>query len=276
MNPSVEFSGGRTYVVKFEKSVTGNLNTLEKNIIKSINSPQSSVVLKTKNNSYNVDITTNYLIGDESANNVVVSKLEHAFDDTKAELGHYRIIESRTVSPTISKELTISSIWAVIASLVIMFGYILFRFGKWQYSVGVVASLMFTVLFILGVFSIFNGILPFNMDVDQALIAAILTVVGYDINDTVVVFDRIRENLGYGNQKMDTVEINKALNSTLSRTFNTGFTVIMVLLIMLFFGGMAIRGFIFAQLIGVVVGIYTTLFIATPILIDLSKKEKQN
>src|SRR5690606_13322915 len=156
---------------------------------------------------------------------------------------------------------------------VFMFAYILIRFGKWQYSAGAVASLAYTVLIILGVFSIFNGILPFNMDVDQALIAAILTVVGYAINDTVVVFDRIRENIGYGSNKMDVVEINSALNSTLSRTFNTGACVIFVLLIMLFFGGMPIRGFIFAQLIGVIIGTLSTLFIATPVLIDLSSKK---
>lgn len=274
LNPSVEFSGGRTYVVKFEKSVDGKLNELERNIRSSFDSREASLVLKTKTNSYNVEIVTNYLLGDESANSIVVDKLKSAFEEGEDSWGGYKIMESRTVSPTISDELTRSSIWAVLASLAIMFGYILLRFGKWQYSVGTLASLAFTVVIILGVFSIFNGILPFNMDVDQALIAAILTVVGYALNDTIVVFDRIRENLGYGNQKMDTKEINVALNATLSRTFNTGASVIFVLLIMLFFGGLPIRAFIFAQLIGVIVGTYSTLFIATPVLIDLSKKEK--
>lgn len=274
LNPSVEFSGGRTYVVKFDESIKGDLNQLEQNIRKSFNSSEASIVLKTKNNSYNVEIVTNYLLGNESANGQVVNKLEDAFKAGKDKWGGYKIMESRTVSPTISEELTRSSIWAVVASLAIMFGYIFFRFGKWQYSVGAVASLAFTVVVILGIFSVFNGILPFNMDVDQAFIAAILTVVGYGINDTVVVFDRIRENLGYGNQVINTKEINLALNSTLSRTFNTGASVIFVLLIMLFFGGSPIRGFIFAQLIGVIVGTYASIFIATPVLIDLSKKEK--
>lgn len=273
LNPSVEFSGGRTYGVKFEKSVDGQLNDLEKALRSSFDSPEASIVLKTKSNSYNVEIITNYLLGDESANSKVVDRLEDAFESGKDKWGTYQIMESRTVSPTISEELTRSSIWAVLVSLVFMFGYILFRFGKWQYSVGAVASLAYTVLIILGIFSIFNGILPFNMDVDQALIAAILTVVGYAINDTVVVFDRIRENIGYGSDKMDVVEINSALNSTLSRTFNTGACVIFVLLIMLIFGGVPIRGFIFAQLVGVIVGTLSTLFIATPVLIDLSKKK---
>lgn len=273
LNPSVEFSGGRTYGVKFEKSVDGQLNDLEKALRSSFDSPEASIVLKTKSNSYNVEIITNYLLGDESANSKVVDRLEDAFESGKDKWGTYQIMESRTVSPTISEELTRSSIWAVLVSLVFMFGYILFRFGKWQYSVGAVASLAYTVLIILGIFSIFNGILPFNMDVDQALIAAILTVVGYAINDTVVVFDRIRENIGYGSDKMDVVEINSALNATLSRTFNTGACVIFVLLIMLIFGGVPIRGFIFAQLVGVIVGTLSTLFIATPVLIDLSKKK---
>lgn len=273
LNPSVEFSGGRTYGVKFEKSVDGQLNDLEKALRSSFDSPEASIVLKTKSNSYNVEIITNYLLGDESANSKVVDRLEDAFESGKDKWGTYQIMESRTVSPTISEELTRSSIWAVLVSLVFMFGYILFRFGKWQYSVGAVASLAYTVLIILGIFSIFNGILPFNMDVDQALIAAILTVVGYAINDTVVVFDRIRENIGYGSGKMDVVEINSALNATLSRTFNTGACVIFVLLIMLIFGGVPIRGFIFAQLVGVIIGTLSTLFIATPVLIDLSKKK---
>jgi len=274
LNPSVEFSGGRTYVVKFENSLDGRLNDVEREIRKSFDSPEASIVLKTKTNSYNLDITTNYLLGDESANNVVLEKLEDAFAAGEQNWGHHQIMESRTVSPTISEELTIASIWAVLASLAMMFAYIFIRFGKWQYSVGTVASLGFTVVIILGVFSVFNGVLPFNMDVDQAFIAAILTVVGYAINDTVVVFDRIRENIGYGNKQIDTHQINLALNSTLSRTFNTGITVIFVLIIMLFFGGLPIRGFIFAQLIGVIVGTYASLFIATPVLIDLSAQKK--
>jgi len=273
LNPSVEFSGGRTYVVKFDKSVQSQLNNIETALRNSFDSPEASIMLKTKSNSYNLEIVTNYLLGDESANSKVVEKLEDAFKSGADKWGGYKIMESRTVSPTISEELTRSSIWAVLISLVFMFAYILIRFGKWQYSAGAVASLAYTVLIILGVFSIFNGILPFNMDVDQALIAAILTVVGYAINDTVVVFDRIRENIGYGSNKMDVVEINSALNSTLSRTFNTGACVIFVLLIMLFFGGMPIRGFIFAQLIGVIIGTLSTLFIATPVLIDLSSKK---
>lgn len=274
LNPSVEFSGGRTYSVKFDKSLSGDLGKMEKAIRNSFDSPEASIVLKTKSNSYNLNITTNYKLGDESANNLVLKKLESAFKSGENHWGKYEIKASRTVSPTISKELVTSSIWAVLASLLVIFAYILSRFGKWQYSVGAVGSLGFTVLVILGVFSIFNGILPFNMDVDQALIAAILTVVGYAINDTVVVFDRIRENLGRGSAKIDTKGINLALNSTLSRTFNTGATVIFVLLIMLFFGGLPIRGFVFAQLIGVIVGTYSSLFIATPILIDLSEKEE--
>lgn len=275
LNPSVEFSGGRTYVVKFDKSLDKHLNDMEKNIRNSFDSPEASIVLKTKGNSYNLEIITNYLLGDESANSAVVEKLEGAFKAGSDKWGGFKITESRTVSPTISQELKNSSIIAILLSLVIMFAYILIRFGKWQYSLGAVAALTFTVILILGVFSIFNGILPFNMDMDQAFIAAVLTVVGYDINDTIVVYDRIRENIGYGKQKMDSNQINIALNATLSRTFNTGITIIVVLLIMLIFGGTPIKGFIFAQFIGISLGVYSTLFIAAPLLIDLSKKEKK-
>ena len=176
------------------------------------------------------------------------------------------------VSATVSKELISSSMWAIILSLVVIFAYILVRFGRWQYSTGAIIAMLHDVTLVLAAFAIFHGILPFNMDVDQAFIAAILTVIGYSINDTVVVFDRIRENLGIHKTSNQAEQINESLNSTLSRTINTSMTTFIVLLIIFLFGGAAIKGFIFALMVGVIVGTYSSLCIATPILIDFSKK----
>jgi SecD/SecF fusion protein len=161
---------------------------------------------------------------------------------------------------------------AIGLSLIIIFGYILLRFGRWQYSTGAIIAMFHDVTLVLSAFALLHGILPFNMDIDQAFIAAILTVIGYSINDTVVVFDRIRENLSLHKKAGDKIQINRSLNSTLSRTINTSMTTFIVLLIVFLFGGAAIKGFIFALMIGVIVGTYSSLCIATPVLIDLSGK----
>jgi SecD/SecF fusion protein len=149
------------------------------------------------------------------------------------------------------------------------------RFGTWQFSTGAILAMVHDVILVLACFAIFHGILPFNMDIDQAFIAAILTVIGYSINDTVIVFDRIRENLKFKKSDVThTEQINESLNSTLSRTINTSMTTFVVLLVIFLFGGAAIKGFIFALMVGVGVGTYSSLCIATPLLIDLSKKIK--
>lgn len=155
-----------------------------------------------------------------------------------------------------------------------MFLYILFRFRKWQFSLGAVVAVFHDVLVVLGVFSIFGKIMPFNMEIDQAFIAAILTVIGYSLNDTVVVFDRIREIVKErGWSSGDNVGL--ALNSTLSRTLNTSLTTLVVLLAIFIFGGESLRGFMFAMIIGVLVGTYSSLFIATPVMFDTLKKRIQ-
>lgn len=276
LNQSVEFTGGRTYGVKFEKSVSGKLEYLEKQLksVMTDDTQKTSFMTKTKSNSYFVEITTNYMLGDESANAVVYNKLKEALETTKGELGAFNIEESRSVSPTVSEELKSSSSIAIVLSLIIIFAYILLRFGKWQYSTGAIVAMAHDVIIVLAVFSVFQGIMPFNMEIDQAFIAAILTVIGYSINDTVVVFDRIRENLGLHRSNDVNTEINTSLNSTLSRTINTSMTTFIVLLIIFIFGGAAIKGFIFALMIGVIVGTYSSICIATPILIDFSKKNK--
>ncbi|MFT7299250.1 MAG: SecD/SecF fusion protein, partial [Sphingobacteriales bacterium] len=166
--------------------------------------------------------------------------------------------------------------WAVLMSMIIVFIYLLIRFRKWQFGLGALFALVHDVLFILGLFSLLNGVVPFSLDIDQAFIAAILTVVGYSINDTVVVFDRIREYLNLHHSKNADIEpiINDALNSTLSRTIITAVTTFFVLLVLFIFGGEVIRGFTFAMLVGVVVGTYSSIFIATPVVVDFMKKKK--
>ena len=275
LNPSVEFSGGRTYGVKFEKAAGKNLDYVRKNlstVFVEENGKLASIELKTKSNNYFVEITTNYMLAKENANQDVTEALKEGLTKGMDKTGSFEIQESRSVSATVSKELISSSIMAIGLSLIIIFGYILLRFGRWQYSTGAIIAMFHDVTLVLSAFALLHGILPFNMDIDQAFIAAILTVIGYSINDTVVVFDRIRENLSLHKKAGDKIQINRSLNSTLSRTINTSMTTFIVLLIVFLFGGAAIKGFIFALMIGVIVGTYSSLCIATPVLIDLSGK----
>jgi len=275
LNPSVEFSGGRTYTVKFDKQVSNQIEYM-RNELRAVfveeDGKKASVEIKTKGSSYTVEITTNYLLGDEQAGLRVKESLTEVLMANSDKFGSYSIPESRAVSPTVSKELVTSSMIAIVLSLLIIFTYILMRFGRWQYSTGAIIAMTHDVIIVLGIFAGLHGILPFNMDVDQAFVAAILTVIGYSINDTVIVFDRIRENLGLHKSTAENENINNSLNSTLSRTINTSMTTFIVLLIIFIFGGAAIKGFIFALMIGVLVGTYSSVCIATPVLIDFSKK----
>ena len=181
-------------------------------------------------------------------------------------------MSSQLVGPTIADDIKSSAFWSILFSLALIFMYILFRFKKWQYSLGAVAAVFHDVLILLSIFSLFYGMLPFSLEIDQAFIAAVLTVIGYSLNDTVVVFDRIRE---YMSVKVGepSVVINNALNSTLSRTINTSLTTFFVLFVIFIFGGEIVRGFMFALMIGVIVGTYSSLFIATPIMYDSSYKK---
>ena len=179
---------------------------------------------------------------------------------------------SEKVGPAVAEDITRAAIWSVVFALIGIFLYIMVRFSQWQYGAGAVIGLAHNVIIVMGAFSAFSGILPFSLEIDQAFIAAILTVVGYSINDTVVVFDRIRE---YHNlyPKRDDMEVtDEALNSTLRRTFNTSLSTIVVLLAIFIFGGTSIKGFIFALLIGIVVGTYSSLFVATPVSYDLRRR----
>ena len=185
------------------------------------------------------------------------------------------VSSSSKVGPTIADDIKRSSIKATIFALILIFLYIFIRFSKWQYSLGAVAALFHDTLIVLALFSLGHGILPFSLEINQAFIAALLTVIGYSINDTVVVFDRIREFTGVYSGKTQKEVVNMALNSTLSRTVNTSVSTFMVLLTIFIFGGEAIRGFTFALMAGVIVGTYSSLCIATPSVVDLSKRLKK-
>ncbi|MCD6544436.1 MAG: protein translocase subunit SecF, partial [Flavobacteriaceae bacterium] len=182
------------------------------------------------------------------------------------------IMHAIKVGPTIADDIKQAAFWAIIGSLIVVFLYILIRFKKWQYSLGAVVAVFHDVLIVLAVFSVFQNVLPFDMEIGQSFIAAILTVVGYSLNDTVVIFDRIREFT----KKHSTWPFNRivdaALGSTLGRTINTSATTLIVLLAIFIFGGDSIKGFMFAMIIGVMVGTYSSLFIASPIMYDTTVK----
>ena len=275
LKQSVEFTGGRTFVVKFEnKADIEYIRTnLEKVFVE--NKEISSIDLKTKSNDYNVEIVTNYMLKDDNATEKVGAKLKEALEASKAKMGSYEIIESRSISASVSSELWTSSTISITLALIAIFAYILLRFGHWQYSIGAIVGLAHDAFFVISIFSLLHGFLPFSLDVNQAFIAAILTVIGYSMNDTVIVFDRIRENLRGSKEDDHHYDIiNKSLNTTLSRTFNTSMILFVVVLIMFIFGGAAIKGFLFALLVGVIIGTYSSLCVATPILIDFSKRLK--
>ena len=184
------------------------------------------------------------------------------------------MLSSQKVGPTIADDIKSSSFWATIIALIVIFIYIWIRFRKWQYGLGTIISLFHDVMMVLGLFSIFHGILPFSLEIDQTFIAAILTIIGYSMNDTVIVFDRIREYMREQKGRDMKDVINDAINHTMSRTLMTSFTVFLVVLILFIFGGEVTRGFAFAMLIGVITGTYSSIFIAMPVLFDLRDKKE--
>ena len=273
LNFGVDFAGGRTYVVRFDDAVDNEaVRSALSTVFVDENGKSSTAQVKTFGPDNQVKITTSFMIQskDITTDKVVESKLAEGLATTGLE---YEIMSSQKVGATIADDIKDAALWSVIFSLIVIFLYILVRFRKWQFSLGAIVSLAHDVLIVLSVFSIFYGILPFSLEIDQAFIAAILTIIGYSINDTVVVFDRMREYLNNNKKKGLHATANDALNSTLSRTFNTSLTTFVVLLIIFIFGGEVIRGFMFALMVGVVVGTYSSLFIASTITLDTTKKE---
>ncbi|MFZ9847298.1 MAG: protein translocase subunit SecDF [Flavobacteriales bacterium] len=286
----VDFSGGRTYIVRFEKAVDGPqlAEALSKQFVdEKGNALTPEVKQYGEDNQY--AITTRYLINEagDNINQRVEAKL---FDGLKPFLPSSMDFSSFTkdeegkkvgrmnsiaVGAEVADDIKTSAFWSVLLSLIAIFFYVFIRFRKISYSVGALMALFHDILFLLGVFSLLHGVVPFSLEINQAFIAAVLTVLGYSINDTVVVFDRIREyNTLYGNKKSVGDIANTALNSTFGRTINTSMTIFLVLLAIFIFGGESIRGFAFALLIGIIIGTYSSLFIAAPVYVDMAEKEK--
>ena len=282
LNQGVDFVGGRSYTVRFEDPVNpSEINSITNNVF-------GSSEVKTFGEENQLKITTKYKVDiegievDEEIQNKLFTSLidflpeDITYDDfvkgsSEKSIG---IMSSIKVGPTIADDIKNNSFLAVIGSLIVVFLYILLRFQKWQFSLGAVSAVFHDVLIVLGIFSLTYTFMPFSMEINQAFIAAILTVIGYSLNDTVVVFDRIREFLNDGSKKEFDETVNGALNSTLSRTLNTSLTTLLVLIAIFTFGGESIRGFMFALIIGVLVGTYSSVFIATPVMFDTQNNKK--
>ncbi|WP_417785980.1 protein translocase subunit SecDF [Tenacibaculum sp.] len=281
LKQGVDFKGGRSYVVRFDEAMKGN-EVAEQ--LKDVFGTAPEV--KTYGSDHQLKITTAFKIDEEGTNvdetvqNALYNGLKPYLGDTSYEnfkpgfeKAGNGIMSYMKVEPTIADDIKQSALWAVLGSLIVVFLYILLRFRKMAYSIGAVVAVFHDVLVVLGVFSLLYKFMPFDMEIGQSFIAAILTVVGYSLNDTVVIFDRIRE-FTEGKNSVTASLVNKALNSTLGRTINTSLTTLLVMLAIFFFGGDSIKGFMFALIVGVVVGTYSSLFVATPIMFDVSKKEE--
>ncbi len=275
-NYGIDFRGGRTYVVRFDKDV----KVAEVGSTLALVFGESPEV-KTYGGNDQVKITTEYKIeemSDEVDNEVETLLFEglkkggFVGDITKHEFDAKYRQSSQKVGPTISDDIKKDALIAIIFSLIIIFLYILLRFRNWQYGLGAIAALAHDTIITLGVFSLFYGFLPFSLEIDQAFIAAILTVIGYSINDTVIVFDRIREYLAIHPKRSREQNMNEAINSTLRRTFSTSLSTLVVLFAIFLFGGTSIQGFTFALLVGILVGTYSSVFVATPIVFDTQRK----
>ena len=281
LNQGVDFVGGRSYTVRFEKPV----NPTEIGSV--LSNEFGSAEAKTFGEDNQLKITTKYKVDvegiavDEEIQNKLFSSLQPYLPEDMSYDNFVNgssqkvtgIMSSMKVGPTIADDIKKNSFLAVIGSLIVVFLYILLRFQKWQFSLGAVVAVFHDVLIVLGIFSITYTFMPFNMEINQAFIAAILTVIGYSLNDTVVVFDRIREFVAEHTKWEYSTTVDAALNSTLSRTLNTSLTTLIVLMAIFIFGGESIRGFMFALIIGVLVGTYSSVFIATPVMFDTQKKK---
>ena len=289
LNLGAEFTGGRAYVIRFDKAVSAEevRQNLGEAFSQHAGADASAISFEVKQygNENQMRIVTQYRYDDTS--DEATAEVEQIIFDALKPLYSYDIsfeqfrntqtdvngiLTADKIGPSIAKDMTWNAIYSVLFSLIAIGLYITFRFKRWQWASGATLALAVNALFIIGLFSMLYGFVPFNLEVNQAFIAAILTIIGYAINDTVVVFDRIREYLGLYPKRNLKDNVNNAINSTLSRTINTSGTTLVTLLAIFFFGGETIRGFIFALIIGVVVGTAATIFLATPIAYDLMTK----
>jgi SecD/SecF fusion protein len=286
LKQGVDFKGGRSYVVRFDQTV--NATEVSESLKEVF---ETAPEVKTYGSDSQLKITTVYKIEEEG--NEVDEEVQTAlYTGLKNYLSEGTTYESFKpgfqkegestnsimsyikVEPTIADDIKTSAVYAVFGSLLIVFLYILLRFRKISFSLGAVIAVFHDVLIVLGIFSILYKFMPFDMEIGQSFIAAILTVVGYSLNDTVVIFDRIREFAGIHTKWAYSEVVDKALSSTLGRTINTSLTTLLVMLAIFTFGGDSIRGFMFALIIGVVVGTYSSLFVATPVMYDTSKRKE--
>ena len=269
----VDFKGGYSYVVRFDQTLTTTeiRSELEEHFGGSM--PE----VKTFGGPSEHRITTEYLIDDrsEGASERVRDALEDGLTNLVGE-GGFEVLTSQQVGATIADDIQRSAQWSIVFALLVIFLYIFVRFRRWQFGAGALLALFHDVIILFALFSLLKDIVPFSMDIDQAFIAALLTTVGYSINDSVVVFDRIRESLSFYKKKPMLSVVNTALNKVFSRTIITSFTTLLVVLVLFFFGGEMIRGFSFALIVGILVGTYSSIFIATPALIDLQKEKLES
>ena len=287
----VDFTGGRTYVVRFDQpanveAVRAAVNEAFDNAAANDETVDNSAAeVKQFGGESQIKITTTYKVANESSDvdveveNILYNALKGFFaaevsleDFTSTQTNPNGIISSDKVGPTIANDITRDAIIAVILALIVIFGYIAIRFKGWTWGLGGVTGLAHTALIVIGFFSLFSGILPFSLDIDQTFIAAILPIIGYAINDTVVIFDRIREYKEMHPKADFRQNVNEALNSTLSRTMNTSLTTLVTMLAIAIFGGEVIRGLAVALILGIIIGTYASIFIATPIMFDVTKK----
>lgn len=279
LNLGVDFKGGRSYVVAFNQPVEAT--KMKADLAASFEN--AGIEVKNYGGNNVMKVTTSYLIDDESeaADDKVKNALiqgvqkatgkQHSENDTQVDDSHFAIPSSTKVGATIADDIKGSAVEAGGLSILAIFLYILVRFRKWQFSTGAIVALIHDVLFTFAAFAIAR-VLGFTLEIDQVFVAALLTIIGYSINDTVIIFDRIREYIGLGTSHEREKIFNSAITSTLSRTIITNFTVLMVVFVLLFFGGETLRGFSFALVIGVVIGTYSSIFIASPLVIDLDKQ----
>ncbi len=272
LNYGVDFKGGRTYIVQFDENLPAE------DIRQSLTGPlDGAPEVKTYGLDNKYQITTDYLVDDNTENATAQAAAALNQGLSKFEDANPHVLSYNSVGPTVANDIKVAAVYALAIAICLMFLYILIRFKKWQFALGTMVSLVHTVLVVIAAFSLLEGVMPFAMEIDQSFIAAILTVIGYSINDSVVVFDRVREFLAGKKSDDDQATIvNNALNDTLSRTLITGMSTIFVIVILFFFGGGTIKGFTFAMLIGVLIGTYSSLCIGTPVLVDFAFRRNRS
>jgi len=283
LNYGVDFTGGRTYVIRFDKDITVN----DVRTALTTEFTDAAPEVKTFGPSRQVKVTTKYMIDSESkdVDSIIQTKLFRGlksfyttgvtyqqFSSDDATVG---ILSSQKIGPTVADDIRNNAFMAIVVALIVIFIYIAIRFRKWQYGLAGVAALFHDSIIVLGIYSFLYTYMPFNMEIDQSFIAAILTIIGYSINDTVIIFDRIRENINLHPKKSLQNNINAGINSTLTRTINTTGTTLIVLIVIFALGGEVIRGFVFALLFGIAFGTYSSVFNASPIAFDLLMRSKK-